>query len=455
MQLNDYQTQQTPNDLKSRELEKIIGSDLKRLSSELNGVTMHQSPTSAHILVIVRDQSTQFEKVESAIRKQIEAHNAANQQKVQALVMRQTRLWERLRARQNQLVSLIALGEVLFDDGLLSELRLLIKHANTIQAQFPTYFLSYALVGSRVRTTCTPVSDIDLLLVFDDTDASEADADQRRERMLEAAKESMIKLCQETSVSRKISVAVYRLTHLCEAVHDSRPIIVTMIADGVPIIDRSMFSAWQRLIGRGNIPPSRHACQSLMQASTERLAAAHEKLRSCITDDAYYAAVNAVQALLMAWGERPPIPSELSQEARSILASKLNLLNKEELGLIDELYELHKQAERGNESYQLCKDTMDLIRRGDQLVAECDRKLNQALCLGAIRQAATTFCQFPWSPDQSEYWLAEVHKSKPQIPIQELEEAILRFTTTLDSETLERENCEQIYAEIARFSKII
>jgi predicted nucleotidyltransferase len=409
----NYQTPKNTRGGKNA-LAQTLRRAFQPLSEDLACAALMAKPSGNQIICVAPSNCPTFDQLESKIRDILNDPAMAEAQP-KALIMRENRLWERLRARQSKLLNTLAQAQPLVDQGLLTEIKLLAGHAQAMANQFAGELSTYALVGSRVRDHYSPQSDIDLLVIFDDTGRGEAGAIERKQQILDTLCDTMKPRCEQSGITRKISFAVYRMTDMCAAIHDSRPILVTMVADGVPLLDTGLFTAWQRVIARGKMPPSKFASESLLTAATQRLCEAEEKLSSALADDAYYAVLNSVHALLMAWGEPPPIPLMLSEVARHILIDTLNLLSMDDLSVIDDLVRVHKSIEREPEASWDDYFSPDIMHRSRQLVEACEQRLLSALILGAVHRTAALLSPTSWAPGTSPTWRAAFDQQEPAL----------------------------------------
>lgn len=307
---------------------------------------------------------------------------------LQVLLLSEENLWRRIRAGHTQLLGVLRAAHVLVDDGLLAELQFLLGHARMTRGLLGPRLVTYALVGSRVRRECGPQSDLDVLVVFDDTGQTQAEADalrQHAQSRMEAALEPASGL---HGPRRSVSLAVYTLTEVWQALVVCKPILVTMLQDGVPLLDAGHFRAWQRLIRRGGVPLSRAAIRQNMAIAEDRLQLGDQALRDALTSHYYYATMNAAQALLMAAGCAPCLPARVGAALRQVLVEPGQHLSLDDVSLVEHVVHCKKHVERSGGELPPGVDLRELAEAVHRFVQRCVNLLPMVEALGSRARTA-------------------------------------------------------------------
>ena len=207
--------------------------------------------------------------------------------------------------------------------------RVLEKYGNLVK--------SIVLMGSVVRGEFKPESDIDIIVILDDT-IEELSGDK-----LEAIDDDLEKIAK--SISDKISVQPsYTLTEFVDYAKSGHPIVYNFIKEGEPLFDAGFFMPWKRLLKLGKIQGTREAIENYMEDAPKKLARAKTVKLLMLAEDCYYAMVNSTQAVLMFMGLEPPVPSKLYEEVMEYLV-KPGLLEEEYAKWLKEIVQIRKDIE--------------------------------------------------------------------------------------------------------------
>ncbi|MFZ8830287.1 MAG: nucleotidyltransferase domain-containing protein [Candidatus Aenigmatarchaeota archaeon] len=207
--------------------------------------------------------------------------------------------------------------------------RVLEKYGNLVK--------SIVLMGSVVRGEFKPESDIDIIVILDDT-IEELSGDK-----LEAIDDDLEKMAK--SISDKISIQPsYTLTEFVDYAKSGHPIVYNFIKEGEPLFDAGFFMPWKRLLKLGKIQGTREAIENYMEDAPKKLARAKTVKLLMLAEDCYYAMVNSAQAVLMFMGLEPPVPSKLYEEVMEYLV-KPGLLEEEYAKWLKEIVQIRKDIE--------------------------------------------------------------------------------------------------------------
>jgi len=207
--------------------------------------------------------------------------------------------------------------------------RVLEKYGNLVK--------SIVLMGSVVRGEFKPESDIDIIVILDDT-IEELSGDK-----LEAIDDDLEKMAK--SISDKISIQPsYTLTEFVDYAKSGHPIVYNFIKEGEPLFDAGFFMPWKRLLKLGKIQGTREAIENYMEDAPKKLARAKTVKLLMLAEDCYYAMVNSTQAVLMFMGLEPPVPSKLYEEVMEYLV-KPGLLEEEYAKWLKEIVQIRKDIE--------------------------------------------------------------------------------------------------------------
>ena len=234
----------------------------------------------------------------------------------------------------------------LHDNGFLGSLRVASIHKSLVLRKFEKYVASYVLGGRLVRGVAGKDSDVDTIVIIDDTDVKR----MPRMELLEKLRGMIYDYIREASalagVKNVLNVQVYLLTDFWQSVKDAHPVMFTFIRDGIPLFDRGTFIPWKLLLKMGKIKPSPEAVDMFMKSGEQT-----DSLfkRRCIDAmiDVYWGIVTPTQALLMLSGNAPPEPKTIVAETKKILVDKEKLMGMKELKILEKIVKMYKDYEHG------------------------------------------------------------------------------------------------------------
>jgi len=278
------------------------------------------------------------------------------------------------------------------------------KFAEKALEKFGNLIKSIVLFGSSVREEFKEKSDIDILIIIDETilkrcekcnsiyiDAEDKlikcpkcnseltthipesyfeEIDEELEKIANSIKEAKIKeidpITKEEKEKSLISLQpVYLMTQFWDYVRQGHPIVYNFIKEGIAIYDSGFFKPLQRLWKLGKIPLTREAIEKYIEEVPKRIARVKSVKLLQIAEDCYYAIVNSAQAVLMFLGKEPPAPSKLYEVFKAELVDK-NLVEPELAEWIKEIIELRKKIEH-QEIINIDGKTLDLwIERAEK-----------------------------------------------------------------------------------------
>jgi len=211
------------------------------------------------------------------------------------------------------------------------------EFAKRVLEKYGSLIKSIVLMGSVVRGEFKPESDIDIIVILDDT------LEELSGEKLDAIDDDLEKIAK--SISDKLSIQPsYTLTEFVDYAKSGHPIVYNFIKEGEPLFDAGFFMPWKRLLRLGKIQGTREAIESYMEDAPKKLARAKTVKLLMLAEDCYYAMVNSTQAVLMFMGLEPPVPSKLYDEVMEYLV-KPGLLEEEYATWLKEIVQIRKDIE--------------------------------------------------------------------------------------------------------------
>lgn len=243
------------------------------------------------------------------------------------------------------------------------------KFSEKILDKYGKWIKSIIAWGSVVRDEFTGESDIDIVVIVDDT-REELDKDLRNKI------DKFIKK-KAKEVDEKLSPQpVWTITEFWDMSRTLSPLAYTLLKDGVPVYDTGFFAPIKRLLNMGKIPASKEAVEKRMKKVPKRLnRAKHSKLYT-IAEDLYYAMLDSTQAVLMFLGRGPPDPNNAGETARKYLVEK-DLLDKKYVDWLEDVIKFRKEVEHRNIASIKGKEVDKYIARAEEYVEEMKKLLKR------------------------------------------------------------------------------
>ncbi|MEM5815782.1 MAG: nucleotidyltransferase domain-containing protein [Candidatus Aenigmatarchaeota archaeon] len=211
------------------------------------------------------------------------------------------------------------------------------KFASKCLEKYNGLIKSIIVFGSVTRGEEKPESDIDVLVILDDT-IEELSPEKVEE--IDRDIENIAK-----NISEKISLQPsYTLTEFFDYARSGHPIVYNFIKEGEAVFDTGFFLPWKRLLRLGKIQGTREAIENYMEDAPKKIARAKTVKLLMLAEDCYYAIVNSAQAVLMFMGVEPPVPSKLYEEFKEYLV-KTGIVEEEYAEYIKEIVKIRKDIE--------------------------------------------------------------------------------------------------------------
>lgn len=191
--------------------------------------------------------------------------------------------------------------------------------------------------GSYLRKDFTKHSDLDVLVLLDDT----------KMRITEEFKDSVADTLYKSakSIDKRLHVQPpWTVTEFWDMVRISHPLLLTILRDGWALYDQGFFIPMKKLLERGKIPASLEAIELLMASAPKKIERAKTVRLYQVTEDCYYAMLNSSQAVLMYLGKQVPDPKNTPNAVKEYIVDT-KLLNKKYFDLLESVIKFRKGVE--------------------------------------------------------------------------------------------------------------
>ncbi len=336
-----------------------------------------------NVLVLIDDTDSQkMSKMELKNKLQAIIENIAKEtdKNLSPRVLIYSELWQDCYDAKYETLQLIAMAAPVYDKGMLAAVKIAEIHKSMVLKKFEKYIVSYVLSGSLVRGTATSKSDIDVMIIIDDTDVKKMTRAELKDKLRAIIIGMGIEAGDITGIRNKLNIQVYILTDFWDSLKEANPVIFTLLRDGVPFYDRGIFMPWKQLLKMGKIKPSSEAIDLFMNSGEQMLKRIKFKMREMGMEDTYYSILTPSQAALMLHGVPPPAPRETARLLREIFVKKEKILEEEYVKILEHNIQVRKDLEHGTKKEltgkELDKLTIDAekyLKRIHRLFAQIEK----------------------------------------------------------------------------------
>jgi len=322
--------------------------------------------TEKHIqlyMIVPEEKVKEIPKMTQEIVKQIESLKG-NENKIWLQVKNPVDIWEMCLDSKFDLAGAIAMSFPLYDKGFLGGLRIVEIHKSLVLQKFEKYVVSYVFTGSFIRGEASPMSDVDIAIIINDTDVKRMPRVELRERLRSIIYQYVAEAAALAGVKNELHIQTYLLTEFWDSVKDASPVIFTFIRDGVPIYDRQTFMPWKALLKMGKLRPSQESIDLFMKTAEKTKEMVNRRLIEAMID-IYYSVLNPSQALVMLYGLPPPTHKETVTIMEDIFVKKEKMIKKSEMEILVKAVKLFKEYEHDTKFKISGKDIDGLVKETD------------------------------------------------------------------------------------------
>jgi uncharacterized protein (UPF0332 family)/predicted nucleotidyltransferase len=307
-----------------------------------------------------------------------------------------TEVWQACYDAKYEVLQMIAMSAPVHDTGMLSAIKIIEIHKDMVLKKFEKYIVSYVLAGSLVQGKATPISDIDVCIIIDDTDVKKMTRAELKDKLRAIIIGMGIDAGKMTGIENKISIQVWILTDFWEGIKEANPVFFTFLRDGIPFYDRGIFMPWKLLLQMGRIKPSPEAIDMFMSTGEQMLERIKYKIKEIGMEDTFYAILTPSQAALMMYGIPPPTPKETPEVMKDIFVKKEKLLEDEYIDILERNIKVRKELEHGTkkdlagvEVDKLVKDAEKYLKRLEELFKAIEEKKEEESVLHSYENIVT------------------------------------------------------------------
>ena len=252
------------------------------------------------------------------------------------------------------------------------------KLKDDILKKYKKIVKAVVIFGSVVRGDLHEKSDIDILVVVDDTLA------RFTPEMKERFDDELHRMAK--AISEQITVQpAWTLTEFWDMARIGHPLLYTIVRDGWALYDTGFFIPVRKLLELGKIPTTLEAVEKFMETAPQKINRVETAKLYMIAEDLYYAMLNSSQAVLMYAGHNPPSPKHTPIDVKEHLIDP-GLLEQSYLDDLQNIIDFRKRVEHkeikdipGQELDSLIQKAKQFVSRMEQLLLQLQKKKKETI----------------------------------------------------------------------------
>ena len=245
------------------------------------------------------------------------------------------------------------------------DLQLAHRFAQALSKELGDFLMGVVAFGSVARKEATAQSDIDILIITDDTNYVIS------EPLIEGYRLIVERVMGQ--ISPRFHITSMTFTTFWEQSRAGDPVVVNILRDGVGLYDTGFFSPLQGLLQSGKVRPSEESIWHYYGRSPKTLLNSRWHVLQA-TLDLYWATIDAAHAALMRANQIPPTPEHVADLLDEVYVKK-GLLSKKYVEVMRGFYKLSKDITHreikdvtGKEYDQLYLQADDFVKAMKKLV---------------------------------------------------------------------------------------
>lgn len=247
------------------------------------------------------------------------------------------------------------------------------KFSDEVVKKFSKVVKAVIIFGSFSRNDFTEKSDIDVLVVIDDTEA----------RFTPEMRESFDAKIRETGKKIHKDIVVqpsWTLTEFWDMARIGHPLLYTIVRDGWALYDTGFFIPVRKLLEAGKVPHTLEAIELLMHGAPKKIDRVENAKLYMIAEDLYYAMLNSSQAVLMFLGKNLPTPKYTHDYVKQYLVDT-KMLSKKHFTALEQVIRFRKDVEHkkiknitGEKLDMLIKKSRDYVEQMQKILFSLEMK---------------------------------------------------------------------------------
>lgn len=213
------------------------------------------------------------------------------------------------------------------------DFRIAEKFSSDLKKELGDFLMGAILFGSSARAATTKNSDIDVLVITDDTQFVITEV------LIEGYRLIVEKLIHKHSL--KLHITSMTFTVFWENIKNGDPVSVNILRDGVALTDIGFFEPLQLLLKQGKVRPSEESVWRYFGRAPKTLLNSRWHVLQA-TLDLYWAVIDSAHAALMRANQVPPTPDHVADLLEKIFVARKQLEPKF-VEIMRDFYDLNKK----------------------------------------------------------------------------------------------------------------
>lgn len=245
------------------------------------------------------------------------------------------------------------------------------EYSVKVREKFGKYVKAVVIFGSFARGNYTVGSDIDVLIILDDTE-SDKGIDQ-------ALRDSLHNQMQDlaSKIDKEMHVQLHTLTEFWDYIRNGDALFFNYLRTGIPVYDGGFYKPMNRLLVSGAIKPSQEAIFKSIDGAKSYLTKVADYMNWAI-ERMYRAATWSANAYLMAAGMPPAEVTELAPVLTRYFVEP-GTMPAEHVQALDEVIKLQKGIEHGEVKNLTPEKVAEVKKKCDGLVAYMETQVNDLM----------------------------------------------------------------------------
>lgn len=212
--------------------------------------------------------------------------------------------------------------------------------AAKVYKRFDKIIKSIILFGSTAKQTNVPGSDIDIIIVVDDSTV------RFNDEMIVWYREELGKIVQQNPYKKELHINTVRLTTWWNDLQRGDPVVINILRYGEPLLDfGGFFTPLKILLQEGRIRSTPEAIYIALERVPAHILRSKNSELGAI-EGVYWAFVDSAHALLMAIKISPPSPEHIPSLLTENFVNK-KLLRTRYVDWYRDLFDVHRRIVHG------------------------------------------------------------------------------------------------------------
>jgi predicted nucleotidyltransferase len=195
--------------------------------------------------------------------------------------------------------------------------------------------ISVCIIGSRLTSKFDKSSDLDIIVLLDNTASLKEDEENIKSEIRSIA----------LSVNKIIHCQIMFLTNFWNYVSNGSPVTFTMLRDAKVYYDTGFFETLQKLLRAGFIKPKTEDAERQLFIAKQLMKMTYHSINRGLVDNLQGAVVSATQSLLMHMGREPPAPKQIPDAIKEL--ANMKLIDEEYYLIARKIIQIYKEIEHG------------------------------------------------------------------------------------------------------------